>query len=259
MKTEKSMLILGDFDQTKIWAELFSQHFSVTLLSEFNMVFSSEYRTVENLDSLIEEEETFDIIFDLHHDAAIKSADLMDFSELIVPETLVFTNTTSITATAISALLLDHEWVIGVSIYNGIEKKAAVEISKALQSDRKALNEAERIFKLIDKKVYTVSDSVGLISLRTISCLINEAVFALQENVASAEDIDQSMMLGTNYPIGPLSWADQIGLDVILNCLDGLFDEFHDERYRSAALLRQMVRASNLGGKTGKGFYNYSM
>ena len=212
MKTEKSMLILGDFDQTKIWAELFSQHFSVTLLSEFNMIFSSEYRTVENLDSLIEDEEKFDIIFDLHHDAAIKSADLMDFSELIVPETVVFTNTTSITATAISALLLDHEWVIGVSIYNGVEKKNAVEISKALQSDRKALNEAEHIFKLIGKKVYTVSDSVGLISLRTISCLINEAVFALQENVASAEDIDQSMMLGTNYPNGSANRTASDGL-----------------------------------------------
>ncbi len=251
------MLILGDFDLTKIWADLFSPYFSVTLLSEFNMDFSTDYRTIENMDSLIEDEETFDIIFDLHHDAAIKSADLMDFSELVVPETLVFTNTTSITATAISALLLDHEWVIGISIYAGIAEKNAVEISRALQSDRKALNEAERIFKLIGKKVFTVSDSVGLISLRTISCIVNEAVFALQENVASAEDIDQSMLLGTNYPNGPLKWADQIGLDVILSCLDGLFDEFHDDRYRTAALLRQMVRASNLGIKSGKGFYNY--
>lgn len=253
------MLILGDFDLTKTWAELFSPHFSVTLLSEFNLDFHPEYRLIENLDSLLEEEETFDIIFDLHHDSALKAADLMDYAELIVPETLVFTNTTSITATAISALLLDHVWVIGVSIYSGIADKNAVEICKALQSDRKALNEAERIFKLIGKKVFTVSDSVGLISLRTVSCLVNEAAFALQENVASAEDIDQSMLLGTNYPKGPLKWADHIGLDVVLNCLDGLFDEFHDDRYRSAVLLRQMVRASNLGIKTGKGFYNYHL
>lgn len=252
-----SMLILGDLSLGLKWAEMFNSFYEVTLCNELDSDFSAGFRLVEGLDSLIENEENFDIVLDLHHDATLKTADLFDFSELILPETLVLTNTTSITATAVSSMLSGHDLVMGVSLYSGMETKLSVEICKSFQASSKALRMTEEIFSKVGKKTFLVTDSVGLISLRTISCLVNEAVFALQENVASVEDIDQSMMLGTNYPQGPLKWADQIGLDVILSCLDGLYEEYHDDRYRTASLLRQMVRASQLGIKTGKGFYSY--
>jgi 3-hydroxybutyryl-CoA dehydrogenase len=92
---------------------------------------------------------------------------------------------------------------------------------------------------------------------RTVCCLINEAASALLENVASAEDIDQAMKLGTNYPHGPLAWADHIGLDAVLGVMTGLFEEWGEDRYRPSPLLRRMVLAGRLGKKTGEGFYQY--
>jgi 3-hydroxybutyryl-CoA dehydrogenase len=96
-----------------------------------------------------------------------------------------------------------------------------------------------------------------LVRARIVCCLINEAVTALMEGVASAADIDLAMKLGTNYPHGPLEWADQIGLDTVLGVMQGLFDEWGEDRYRPSPLLRRMVLAGKLGRKSGEGFYRY--
>jgi 3-hydroxybutyryl-CoA dehydrogenase len=96
-----------------------------------------------------------------------------------------------------------------------------------------------------------------LILPRIVCCLVNEAAYALMENVAQPRDIDAAMKLGTNYPYGPLEWGDLIGLDVVLAVLRGLYDEFGDDRYRPAPLLKQMVRAGRLAKKSDRGFYNY--
>lgn len=93
--------------------------------------------------------------------------------------------------------------------------------------------------------------------MRTIACLINEAASAVMEGVATPADIDQAMKLGTNYPHGPLAWADLIGLDTVLGVLTGLFNEFGEDRYRPCPLLRRLVTAGHLGQKSGRGFYHY--
>ncbi|NJN55033.1 MAG: hypothetical protein HC804_09925 [Anaerolineae bacterium] len=103
-----------------------------------------------------------------------------------------------------------------------------------------------------------VADGPGLVRARVVCCLINEAVSALMEGVASAEDIDKAMKLGTNYPYGPLEWADFIGLDTVLGILTGLFKEWGEDRYRPCPLLRHMVAARQLGRKTGQGFFSYN-
>jgi 3-hydroxybutyryl-CoA dehydrogenase len=103
-----------------------------------------------------------------------------------------------------------------------------------------------------------VEDTVGLILPRIVCCLVNEAAYALMENVAQPRGIDTAMKLGTNYPYGPLEWGDLIGLDIVLAVLRGLYDEYGDDRYRPAPLLKQMVRAGRLGKKSDHGFYDYS-
>ena len=102
-----------------------------------------------------------------------------------------------------------------------------------------------------------MADGPGLVRARTVCCLINEAASVLMEEVAVAADIDLAMRLGTNYPHGPLAWADRIGLDVVLGVMTGLFDEWGDDHYRPAPLLRRMVAAGWLGRKSGRGFYLY--
>ena len=115
----------------------------------------------------------------------------------------------------------------------------------------------ERFFSSLGKHVEWVGDAPGLVLGRIVCQLVNEAAFAIQEGVGSAEDIDTAMRLGFNYPRGPLEWADLIELDHVLATLDALYEELHEERYRAAPLLRRMVAEGRLGQSTGEGFFSY--
>jgi 3-hydroxybutyryl-CoA dehydrogenase len=108
------------------------------------------------------------------------------------------------------------------------------------------------------KTTVVVNDTPGFITTRFIGVLQNEAMHALAEGIASAEDIDTAMRLGMNHPMGPLELADFVGLDTLLHCMDHLYEEYGDPKYRPPFLLRQMVRAGDLGRKTGKGIYDYT-
>ena len=132
-----------------------------------------------------------------------------------------------------------------------------MELAPALQTSTESLERAERFWKELGLEPVVVSDGPGLVRARIVCCLINEAVSALMEGIATAEDIDKAMRLGTNYPYGPLEWADYLGLDAVLGVMKGLFEEWGDDRYRPSPLLRRMVLAGRLGKKTGRGFYNY--
>jgi 3-hydroxybutyryl-CoA dehydrogenase len=127
----------------------------------------------------------------------------------------------------------------------------------ALGGGAGALAEAERFFRALGKETITVKDAPGLTFPRILSLIINEAARALDEEVATAEEIDIAMRLGVNYPSGPLRWADQIGLDEVLAVLEGLHRETGDDRYRPAPLLEKMVLAGWLGEQSGRGFYSY--
>jgi 3-hydroxybutyryl-CoA dehydrogenase len=132
-----------------------------------------------------------------------------------------------------------------------------VELAAALQTSEQALAQATLFWEGLGQETIVVGDGPGLVRARTVCCLINEAVSALMEGVATAADIDKAMVLGTNYPHGPLAWADLIGLDAVLGVMTGLFEEWGDDRYRPSPLLRRMVQAGRLGRKTGEGFYRY--
>ncbi|MCA9993795.1 MAG: 3-hydroxybutyryl-CoA dehydrogenase, partial [Anaerolineales bacterium] len=127
----------------------------------------------------------------------------------------------------------------------------------ALQTNDANLARAAAFWKGLGCDTVIVADGPGLVRARVVCCLINEATSALMEGVATAEDIDKAMKLGTNYPMGPLAWADLLGLDMVLGVMNGLFAEWGEDRYRPTPLLRRMVAAGYLGRKSGQGFYVY--
>ncbi len=161
-------------------------------------------------------------------------------------------------STTEAASWLPHpEAASGWSAIPPLGGQATVEVARALQTSEEAHRHAMDFWRGLGLEVEPVADGPGLVRARVLCCLINEAASALMEGVASAEDIDTAMRLGTNYPRGPLAWGDLIGLDVVLGVMLGLYEEYRDDRYRPTPLLVRYVQAGWLGKKAGRGFYKY--
>jgi 3-hydroxybutyryl-CoA dehydrogenase len=167
-------------------------------------------------------------------------------------------NTSSIPITQLAALVSNSQRVVGMHFFNPVPVMKLVEIVRALQTSDNTVGIIQETSAKLGKTPVVVKDSAGFVSNRILCPMINEAIFALDEGVASREDIDTVMKLGMNHPMGPLELADFVGLDVVLDVLEVLYREFQDPKYRASPLLRRMVRAGYLGRKTKKGFYDYA-
>ena len=172
--------------------------------------------------------------------------------------TILATNTSSISITRLAAATKLADRVIGMHFFNPVPVMQLVELIRGLQTSDTTYAAVEAVAKKIGKTPVKVRNSPGFVVNRLLCPMINEAVYALAEGLASAEEIDNGMKLGANHPIGPLALCDLIGLDVELAVMNVLFDGFKDPKYRPAPLLVEMVEAGYLGRKSGRGFFNYA-
>jgi 3-hydroxybutyryl-CoA dehydrogenase len=173
-------------------------------------------------------------------------------------EAILASNTSSISITEIAAVTERPHQVIGMHFMNPVPIMRLVELIRGHMTTDAVFNAIRELTLTIDKVPVEVHDFPGFISYRILMPMINEAIFALMEGVASKEAIDEVMKLGMNHPMGPLTLADFIGLDVCLQIMEVLHEGFGDSKYRACPLLRKMVAAGNLGRKSGSGFYNYA-
>lgn len=214
----------------------------------------SRIQTVTEYEGLREVDLVIEAIFE---DMNIKKETFQKLDDFTRPEVILATNTSSLPIVEIAVNTSRPDKVVGMHFFNPAPIMKLVEIIKTLTTSEQTVDLAYEFTKEIGKEPVKTKDIPGFIVNRILVPMLNEAVFALDDGVGSAEDIDKAMKMGTNHPIGPLALIDLIGLDVTLDVMDVFYREFQDSKYRAAPLLRQMVRAGWLGRKTGKGFYEY--
>jgi 3-hydroxybutyryl-CoA dehydrogenase len=170
---------------------------------------------------------------------------------------ILASNTSSISLTRIAAATTRPTHVVGMHFFNPVPLMKLVEVIRALQTDDEVIRAVEEVSRKIGKTPHVVKDSYGFVVNRVLIPMINEGINCLYEGLAQPEDIDDTMKLGANHPMGPLALADLIGLDIVLNVMETLYQGFEDPKYRPSPLLKQMVDAGYLGRKTGRGFFRY--
>jgi 3-hydroxybutyryl-CoA dehydrogenase len=188
----------------------------------------------------------------------IKLGILRQLDALLPASAVIATNTSSLSITQLAAVLSKSERLIGMHFFNPVPLMALVEVIEGLQTSPQARELVDELCARIGKTPIRVKNSPGFVVNRILCPMINEAILVLQEGLATAEDIDSGMKLGCNQPLGPLALADLIGLDTLLSIMEVLQQGFGDQKYRPAALLRDMVHAGRLGRKSGNGFFRYA-
>ena len=190
---------------------------------------------------------------------AVKKEVFAELDAICKPSAILASNTSGLSITEIASVTGRPDKVVGVHFFNPAPVMQLVELIRGYLTSDHSLATTKALVEKLGKTPIEVKEAPGFAVNRILCPMINEAIFVYGEGVASAEDIDQAMVLGANHPMGPLALADLVGLDTLLAVLEGLHQELGEDKYRPAPLLRKMVRAGHLGRKSGKGFYDYEV
>ncbi|MFV0678760.1 3-hydroxybutyryl-CoA dehydrogenase [Ottowia sp.] len=188
----------------------------------------------------------------------LKNKILKQLDDLLAPEVILATNTSSISITQLAAVTQRPDRFVGMHFFNPVPMMALVEIIRGLQTSDATHDAVKALAEQLGKTPITVKNAPGFVVNRILVPMINEAFFVLAEGLATPEDIDAGMRLGCNQPIGPLALADMVGIDVCLAVMEVYLEQFGDSKYRPCPLMREYVAAGRLGRKTGTGVYSYA-
>ena len=200
---------------------------------------------------------------DLVVEAAVENLDIKksifgELDKICKPETILASNTSSISITAIAAATQRADRFIGMRFFNPATVMKLVEVIRGANTSEETFKTVYALAQEIGKEPVEVAEAPGFVVNKILIPMINEAADLVYTGVATAEDVDKAMQLGANHPMGPLHLGDLVGLDVCLAIMDTIYNETHDSKYRASLLMRKLVRAGHLGRKTGKGFFDYS-
>lgn len=228
------------------------------LYAELHQIITANGYQVASLAEGAAEADTIFLAIEVNNlDLDAKKEQLCEMDRVLALSVPIVTTSLAVTATEAASWTSHPERVCGFGTLVPLAERALFEVAPALQTEEAALEATVAFFRSLGKEIEVVEDEVGLVFPRILSLIINEAAFTLMEKAATPQDIDTAMKKGTNYPYGPLEWADRIGLDDIYAISRGLQRDLAEERYRTAPLLRKLVLAKRFGVRSGQGFYSY--